>query len=156
MEDRVSDSAGIMQQGTTTQTELWPNGKFRSDFLLDRELPAELTALERISMNYAWSWLPGGVELFRDPDPRLWERCEQNPRLLLKRIDELELRQWAADAEYTARVAAFDSMLARYLSPNEELRIENGELKERTNSQFSILNSQLAIAYFCAEYGVHN
>src|SRR5215831_15659969 len=116
-----------MNSGTGRLVDLRPVGSFRSDFSLDRELPPGLEALDRISMNYAWSWLPGGMELFRDLQPKLWDECEQNPRLLLKRIDDLTLTQWAADAEYTARVAAFDSVLASYLSPNEEWRIENGE-----------------------------
>src|SRR5438552_1890648 len=79
-----------------------PNSQFsilNSPFT-SRDLPENLAALDRISMNFVWTWLPGGVELFRDLEPRLWDECEQNPRLLLKRIDDLTLRQWAADAGY--------------------------------------------------------
>jgi len=137
MEDSVSESTGIMKQGTGTQAEPQPSGDFRSDFSLDRELPAELAALDRISMNYAWSWLPGGVEIFRDLDPRLWDSCEQNPRLMLKRIDELVLRQWAADGECVERLRDFSTQLDGYLQPPAAAGGSD-------------------IAYFCAEYGVHN
>src|SRR5262245_61424794 len=124
-----------MNLGTGKLADLRPSGTFRSDFLLKRELPAELAALDRISMNFAWSWLPGGTELFRDLEPRLWDKCEQNPRLLLKRIDELTLTQWAADAEYVERVDKFDSELQKYLAADHR---------------------PPTTAYFCAEYGIHN
>src|SRR5262249_11809554 len=102
-------------------------------------LPAELAGLDRISMNFAWSWLPGGVELFRDLDPRLWDECEQNPRLLLKRIDSLTLQQWAADADYLTRLGEFSVRFDNYLKPSS-----------------ANANDSVGVAYFCAEYGVHN
>jgi starch phosphorylase len=42
-------------------------------------LPEPLSALERISWNYWWSWAPDGNSVFRDLDPELWEQCEHNP-----------------------------------------------------------------------------
>ena len=68
----------ISTQAVTTQTEQF----FRQDFELDRQIPEPLKALDAISQNFYWSWQPEGVALFRDLDPRLWDRCEQNPRLL--------------------------------------------------------------------------
>ena len=137
MEDFVSATTDIMDHGTGMQAED-TTAEFRSDFLIHRDLPAELTALGPISMNYAWSWLPGGVDLFRDLAPRLWDGCEQNPRLLLKRIDELILLQWASDPEYCERLGQFAKQLNEYLEP---AATADGSAK---------------IAYFCAEYGVHN
>ena len=154
MEDLVSDNSDIMNQATGTQIGPASNGNFRSDFFINRDLPSELAALGPISMNFAWTWLPGGVELFRELAPRLWDECEQNPRRLLKQIDDLTLNQWAADEGYVDRLNAFSLKLAEYVSAN-------GELKKDSSSQLSIINSPLTaqgveIAYFCAEYGVHN
>src|SRR6476659_3787767 len=115
MEDFVSAKTDIMDDGTGTQAGD-STAEFRSDFLIRRDLPAELTALGPISMNYAWSWLPGGVDLFRDLSPRLWDECEQNPRRLLKRIGDLTLQQWAADPEYVERLNQFEEQLAGYLT----------------------------------------
>ena len=164
MDDVVSAQTDIIDNASTAYGQFGESEGFRTDFLIHRDLPTELAALGPISMNYAWSWLPGGVDLFRDLAPRLWDECEQNPRLLLKRIDELVLQQWAADPEYAARLRLFAAKLARYLTPNEEWKIENGEFQSEKvsqtlnsySSQFSILNSQFSVAYFCAEYGVHN
>ena len=138
MEDLVSVDPGIMNQGTGMQSESISLEGFRSDFFIQRDLPKELEALGPISMNFAWSWLPGGVEIFRDLSPRLWDECEQNPRRLLKRIGDLTLRQWAADTEYVERLNQFSDRLASY-----------SETAGRADQPPSI-------AYFCAEYGVHN
>jgi starch phosphorylase len=137
MEDLVSVESGIMDHGTHTHTEATAEAAFRSDFWINRDLPAELTALGPISMNYAWSWLPGGVELFRDLAPRFWDEVEQNPRRLLKDLNDLTLRQWAADTEYVDRLKRFSSYLKDYLVTG----------KDAHNAE---------VAYFCAEYGVHN
>lgn len=127
-----------MDPSTEMQSESVSNESFRTDFFINRDLPDELSAVGSLSMNYAWAWLPGGVEIFRDLSPRLWDECEQNPRLLLKRIDDLTLRQWAADSEYVERLNLFAESI-------------NGYLQARSDSQ-----SANKIAYFCAEYGVHN
>ncbi len=111
---------------------------FRTDFDLNRELPEQLKPLADISANFYWSWQPEGVALFRELDPALWEKCEQNPRLLLKTISGLRLWQKAADADYVSRVGKFNDRLRSYLTTdNQQLTTDR-------------------IAYFCAEYGVHN
>jgi len=153
MEELASAKSDPMDQGSSLHADAQPAERFRTDFFINRDLPSEIAALGSISMNYAWSWLPGGVELFRDLAPRLWEQCEQNPRLLLKRIDELVLRQWAADTEYVQRLNKFASELQRYLS--EPGAVATGDFeKPLTASSRSVTDSE--IAYFCAEFGIHN
>jgi glycogen phosphorylase len=110
---------------------------FRTDFELPRSLPPVIEALERISRNFYWSWQPDGPALFRDLDPVLWEKYEQDPRRLLRHIDGLRLWQRAADADYRGRLQRFEAAFDRYLSGAPAL-------------------SETRIAYFCAEYGVHN
>src|SRR5204862_8260130 len=56
---------------------------FHSFTPLGFELPEPLQVLERLSKNFYWSWHPEGVELFRDLDPLLWNKAEQNPRRVL-------------------------------------------------------------------------
>ncbi len=126
-------STDIATQAVNPQTET----NFRTDFELRRELPEQLRALEEISANFYWSWQPEGVALFRDLDPALWEKCEQNPRLLLKTISDLRLWQKAADEDYVRRVKNFNERFQQYVATNHEPRTSK-------------------IAYFCAEYGVHN
>lgn len=122
------------QQAVRAQQEI----NFRPDFELNRSLPDELQPLETISANYYWSWRPDGAALFRDLDPDLWDECEQNPRLLLRRIDDLRLWQKAADPGFAARLGRFKAEFDQYLS--NEARVADVP----------------QIGYFCAEYGVHN
>jgi hypothetical protein len=70
---------------------------FRSDFEFPLNLPENLKALDELSRNFYWSWNPAGTELFRNLDPDLWDACEQNPRVLLRRISRLRLWQRSAE-----------------------------------------------------------
>jgi len=118
---------------------------FRTDFDLKRELPRELVALDAISKNFYWSWQPDGVSLFRDLSPKLWDECEQNPRSLLTKVSDLRLWQNAGDSRYVERVERFKAKLDEYLS------VRSTRLTDTQNP-----NQENPVAYFCAEYGVHN
>ena len=128
-------STDISTQAVTRQTET----VFRTDFEFSREIPENLRSLEVISRNFYWSWQPEGVALFCELDPMLWDKCEQNPRLLLKKVSGLRLWQRSADANYVERLRRFNDRFQRYLS-------ETANQEQRTTN----------IAYFCAEYGVHS
>jgi starch phosphorylase len=129
-------STDITTQAVSPQTET----NFRIDFELRRELPKQLTALEEISANFYWSWQPEGVALFRDIDPALWDKCEQSPRALLKRVNDLRLWQKAADADYVERVQRFRDRFRAYLDLSDNRQLTTDD----------------SIAYFCAEFGIHN
>lgn len=131
-----------MQQAATGQKDI---STFRSDFTLRRELPVQLKDLERISLNYFWSWHPEGAKLFRDLDSSLWDECEQNPRELLSRVRQVRLQQIATDEEYLNDLAAFAKRFDEYIAA--ESTYTNGSNSPSVNSP---------AAYFCAEYGVHN
>lgn len=115
---------------------------FRSDFTLKRTLPATLAPLEEISRNFLWSWRPEGIELFRELAPGLWQACEQNPRIFLKNVSELRLEQKSHDANYLEKIHSFVSAQCEYLS--------------RPRRSFGRVTPENPVAYFCAEYGVHN
>ena len=121
------------QQAVSTQTD----NAFRTDFEFNREIPGNLKLLDTISRNFYWSWQPEGTALFRDLDPELWDKCEQNPRLLLKKISGLRLWQRSADAAYIERLQRFNARFKTYVAASNDLKASR-------------------IAYFCAEYGVHN
>jgi glycogen phosphorylase len=138
MQEISSEALEKMQSGVSLQTEQ----SYRTNFYFNREIPENLKNLEEITWNYFWSWEAGGAEIFRELEPALWEECEQNPRLLLKRIRQLRLWQKSLDTEYVAKVNGFAEKLRRYLS------------EEPKNS--GRVTRENPAAYFCAEYGVHN
>lgn len=125
----------ISAQATTAKEQ--PD--YRDNFSLNRKLPWAIADLDRISMNFYWSWRPDGAALFRDLDPALWDKCEQNPRLLLRQVGNLRLWERANDAAYIERLRAFSDELDAYLG--------EGSRPDAACTD---------IAYFCAEFGIHN
>jgi starch phosphorylase len=101
-------------------------------------LPDALAPLARIAYNYRWCWYPGGKDVFRLVDEGRWEFCGENPVRLLQEASGEAVERAAADPALLARAgsleAAFEADLRR---PSAE------PLGGRQ------------IAYFCAEYGVH-
>lgn len=118
------------------------DNSFREHFSAKRRLIEPLEALNDLSLNFYWSWNPEGSEIFREIDPALWEKCEQNPRLFLRSIGELRLLQKSTDLAYVDRLRAFKAKFDTYLSAGPQ-----------TIGKVSPDNP---VAYFCAEYGVHN
>jgi len=110
-------------------------------------LPEPLKALERLSQNYWWSWASDGASMFRDLDPSIWETCEHNPKKLLSEVSEFRLMQMATDPVYIARVKRLAEEFDEYLSITAEA--------QSAYAQYG-LAAETPVAYFCAEYGVHN
>lgn len=114
---------------------------------LTRQLPPTLQPLEGLSWNYWWSWAPDGPEVFRDMEPNLWQQCEQNPRLLLSQISDLRLTQMAADPAFADRIEKLHERFTAYMEDSQPWP------KLQLKSEIS---QQTPVAYFCAEFGVHN
>ncbi|MEP6568304.1 MAG: alpha-glucan family phosphorylase [Acidobacteriota bacterium] len=111
-------------------------------------LPTPLQALERLSWNYWWSWSSDGAGVYRDLDAELWDECEHNPRLLLAKVSEYRLAEMATDPVYVARIRKLANQFDQYMS----------QISEPGANQPSspAITAENPVAYFCAEYGVHN
>jgi starch phosphorylase len=138
MKDSLIETERNMQTATRLQTEQ----NFRKDFYYNREIPENLRFLDTLSWNFFWSWKPEATNLFRDIDSQLWDDCEQNPRLFLKKVSELRLWQKAMNADYLERLQNFSRDFESYISAPPK--------------NFRKISSKNPISYFCAEYGVHN
>lgn len=66
---------------------------------LAARLPGPLAPLARIAYNYAWSWQPGGRELFAGLDPERWMLTQHNPVRQLQEASPAALRAAAADPD---------------------------------------------------------
>lgn len=111
-----------------------------------KPLPFPLQPLERLSWNYWWSWSRDGASLFRDLDPEAWEELEHNPRLLLRNTSEFRLAQMATEPAYLELIRRQAAAFDRYLN-------EKPVWTQKPGSAISVDNP---VAYFCAEYGIHN
>lgn len=137
MKESANDVYSNMQAVSSVREQ-----SFQDNFSITRNIPENLKNLDIISQNFYWSWTTEGVSLFQDLDARLWERCEQNPRKLLREIGELRLWQKACEADYVQRVNDFAEKTEKYL------------LEEPKT--LGKITSENPVAYFCAEYGMHN
>jgi len=125
-----------------TEIEIEPSSAVR-----ERELPPNLQPLERLAWNYWWSWAPDGAETFRDLDAEVWEQCQHNPRTLLAQASDLHLAERAVDPSYVERVKQLAARFDSYLSdtrPSANLHLAGS------------ITAKAPVAYFCAEYGIHN
>ncbi|HEV2828788.1 MAG TPA: alpha-glucan family phosphorylase [Pyrinomonadaceae bacterium] len=102
-------------------------------------IPSPLQALERLSWNYWWSWSSDGAGVYRDLDAELWDQVEHNPRLLLSQVSEYRLAEMATDPVYVGRIRKLSDQFDEYMRDAR-----------------SGITSEHPVAYFCAEYGVHN
>ena len=107
---------------------------------LEARLPAPLGVLARLALNYRWTWLPDGAELFRELDPWRWELCGENPFRLLQETSTQTLARAAADRCFLDRaVAAAEIVDADLARPFAE----------------GVLTCERPAAFLCAEFGVH-
>jgi starch phosphorylase len=123
-------------------------------------IPTPLQALERLAWNYWWSWSSDGAGVFRDLDAELWDQVEHNPRMLLAQVSEYRLAEMATDPVYISRIVKLSEEFDEYMQISD-LKSEILNFK----SQISNISNPVAaqaitrenpVAYFCAEYGVHN
>jgi starch phosphorylase len=118
-------------------------------------LPTSLQALERISWNYWWSWSADGAGVYRDLDAELWDECEHNSRMLLEKVSDYRLAEMATDPVYVARIRKLAEQFDEYMKPISDLKseISNAEPGQPGSGP---ITAEHPVAYFCAEYGVHN
>jgi starch phosphorylase len=110
------------------------------------DLPAPLMPLKQLAWNYWWSWSADGASIFRDLDADIWEECEQNPRLLLAKTSAYRLAQAATDPVYLERVRRIDQLFKEYMAKAPSWPLDASP----------VITPQNPVAYFCAEFGVHN
>ena len=112
---------------------------------LDDKMPEKLSRLPELASNLWWSWNPDGRNLFKQLDLTLWRRSNHNPVLMLKEISAESLEKAAKDSVF-------------YSHYKKALMIFDREM-ENGHSWFHQTYPDLTnmvIAYFSAEFGLHN
>ena len=111
-------------------------------------IPQSLSRLHELAYNMWWSWNPSAQELYRRLDPAVWESANHSPVAMLSRVGAEKLEQAAGSAEYgealTGVLAEFDA----YLGARDTWFAT-------TYPQLAAGLSGPAIAYFSAEFGLH-
>ena len=107
-------------------------------------LPPRIEGLAALATNLWWSWQLDARLLFRRIDEPLWHLTKHNPLELLRRADPARLAGCASDPGF---LALYDRVLDAF---NRALTGRNTWFQ----SKYPDLTGP--IAYFCAEFGLHN
>jgi starch phosphorylase len=99
--------------------------------------------LRGLALNLWWVWNDQARSLFVDLDPKLWQRTEHNPILLLDEIEQARLDAAANDPDFLDRLADVEHQLSEYMRARSTWY-------GRSNGA----TSTPEIAYFSAEFGV--
>jgi len=100
--------------------------------------------LKKLTQNLWWTWRPEVRALFRDIDPKLYNRVHRNPLRVINSVDPAFLENRAAEADIVIRTDRALRQLRDYLNPISTWGLMHGEA----------LNAR-PVAYFCAEFGIH-
>jgi len=107
-------------------------------------LPPRIEGLATLATNLWWSWHLDARLVFRRIDEPLWHLTKHNPLELLRRVDPARLAACAGDPGF---LALHDRVLDAF---HRSLNSRNTWFQDR----FPDLTRP--IAYFCAEFGLHN
>jgi len=106
-------------------------------------LPESLKDLDVIARNLFWSWNAEFVELFKRIDNNLWEQCGHNPVKLLSTVSQARLEDLAENEGFLYQLSQATEKLNDYLNV------------PRWFDKVYSLESKPTIAYFSAEFGIH-
>ncbi|NNL29787.1 MAG: DUF3417 domain-containing protein, partial [Gemmatimonadetes bacterium] len=108
-------------------------------------LPEAIHRISDVASNLYWAWSHPAREMFKRIDPTLWSRVRHDPLALLRGVEPARLAACGRDPEFLALYrAALDEL--------DRLSTREGTWFARSYPDLS----DATIAYFCAEFGVHN
>jgi starch phosphorylase len=109
-------------------------------------LPERIEGLATVATNISWSWKRDARRLFQLLDESLWHLTRHNPIAMLRRMDPGRLNDCARDPQF---LELYDRVMA-------ELRGERSLEGSWFGEAFQDLAAGRPVAYFCAEFGLHN
>ena len=113
----------------------YANAPTWKELTIKSSLPAELQCLDEIAHNLWWSWNYEARDLWRSLDRELFEKCGENPVLLLEKLP-YECKEAAANnKEFMAKVKNVYKLFTDYMNVPAD-------------------TTRPSVAYFCMEYGI--
>jgi glycogen phosphorylase len=101
-----------------------------------------LDRVRNLAHNLRWTWNADAQRLFASMDPPLWEATGRNPVKTLKLLPPERREALARDERFESNLARCERELDRYL-------------KAKTWFQRTQRRDKVQVAYFCAEYAIH-
>jgi starch phosphorylase len=107
-------------------------------------IPDRIARLHELAYNLWWTWNPDAVALYASIDPTLWDHVEHSAVRLLSEVKGETLERRATDRDFLKR---YDTVLDTF-----------DAYMQSSDTWFSQTSPDAAhntIAYFCAEFGLH-
>jgi starch phosphorylase len=108
-------------------------------------IPSSLTRLQELAHNLWWSWKPEARRLFEAIDPTLWRLSHHNPVKLLHDLKPERLIVLSQDPAFVRQYFAVLKLFDEYIAAKNTWY----------SSRYPIAKDGV-IAYFSAEFGLHN
>ena len=112
-------------------------------------VPPTIHRLYELAYNLWWTWHVEAQALYAELDPELWERVNHNPVRQLAEVNPDRLEAAASDPAYLRRYADVLADFDRYMAP------DCPTWYRETYGQMQAGREALRIAYFSAEFGLH-
>ncbi|MSQ66762.1 MAG: alpha-glucan family phosphorylase [Gammaproteobacteria bacterium] len=114
------------------------------EFEIQPVLPSSLARLGVLADDLSYTWDRRIQDLFANLDRELWNACGHNPKIFLRRVSPERLAAAASSPVFLQDYEAVLSAYGRYRQKPGDARV----LKHLNPEQD-------LVAYFCAEYGLH-
>ncbi len=116
--------------------------RFKIEF--QPKLPEDLAGLEELANDLYYTWNAEARMLIRRLDEDLWEKCNHNPKLFLRRVAQKKLDNAASDSNFMDDYARVLSSYSAYQNLNMY-----ADFADRLDAEKDL------IAYLCLEFGFH-
>jgi starch phosphorylase len=114
----------------------------------DFRLPRDLEGLGDLAYNLWWSWTPRAGALFGRIDGLAWSRY-RNPIAVLGSVEATRWAELAADEDFVVDASRLVDEFTRYMENGSDAWYRR---RAADDAQFQLPG---CVAYFCAEYGIH-
>lgn len=115
----------------------------------NKTLPPNLESLPRLIENMWWSWNQESFLLFEKMNPEVWKET-RNPVLAFNSCTQERFHELSQDNSFTEQLEQLRQRFDQYMEKNDRWYHQLAESNEKNKE-----TSQNLIAYFCAEYGIH-
>jgi len=107
-------------------------------------IPERLTGLQQLASDLLYSWDRGVRGLFYRLDNVLWEACNHNPKVFLRRVSQHILDEAVEDHLF---MEEYNRVMSTYQNYHE--KVVNQYVADSLDLEHDL------VAYFCAEFGFH-
>src|ERR1041385_2078657 len=109
----------------------------------EKNLSSIIKQLHTLANNLWWSWNPRAQLIFEELSPLIWDITNHDPVAVLSQVSESELKARLGDPDFLSRIIPVLESFQSYMEKKPAFLKGSGK---------KLINP---IAYFCAEFGIH-